>query len=252
VVSQALLEHYARHYGRRTVYIPNGSTVPTPRPPQRIKDLGLDRHSYILFVGRLVPEKGCHTLLQAFGRVRTDKHLVIAGRATYDDGYRHHLDEAARGLQRVHFVGFVQGDLLHEFYANAYLVTHPAELEGLSISLLEAMSYGNCVLVSNTAENREAIGNQGYLFAVGDSVDLAKQLQYLLDHEDQVEAMRARVRAGLSAVMDWKAVSEATWTVYQQLARTRVGPLKLNSDSSPSVSRTAPPSVGDTGWPRSN
>jgi glycosyltransferase involved in cell wall biosynthesis len=216
VVSEILADYYAGRHGRRPVYIPNGFELPTPQPPNLIRKLGLDKDSYILFVGRLVPEKGCHTLLRAFTNVRTDKQLIIAGRAVYEDRYRQQLDEEARGVSGVRFLGFVQGSLLQELYSNAYLVVHPSETEGLSISLLEALSYGNCVLVSNAPENLEAIRDAGHHFQAGDSADLARELQRLLDQVDQVEMMRTRVRTQLS-IVDWGTVADATRKLYESL-----------------------------------
>jgi len=216
VVSETLADYYAERYGKRPVYVPNGFELPTPRPPNLIRKLGLDKDSYVLFVGRLVQEKGCHTLLRAFAHVHTDRQLVIAGRAVYEGRYRKQLDEEARGLSSVHFLGFVRGDLLHELYSNAYLVVLPSEIEGLSISLLEALSYGNCVLVSNIPENLEAIRDGGYHFQAGDHADLARQMQRLLEHTDQVETMRSHVRTHLS-IMDWSTVADATQKLYQSL-----------------------------------
>jgi glycosyltransferase involved in cell wall biosynthesis len=222
VVSEVLAEHYAERHGKRPVHIPNGFDVPSIQPPNLIRKLGLAKDGYVLFVGRLVPEKGCHTLLHAFANVRTDKQLVIAGRAIYEDRYREQLDEEARGVSGVRFLGFVQGELLQELYSNAYLVVHPSETEGLSISLLEALSYGNCVLVSNTPESLEAINDAGYHFQADDSADLARQMQRLLDQPGQVEMMRSQVRTHLSD-MDWSAVADATRKLYERVVAGHLG-----------------------------
>jgi glycosyltransferase involved in cell wall biosynthesis len=208
VVSQTLAQHYAQQHGKKTVYIPNGSESPVRRPARLIKALGLREDGYILFVGRLSPEKGCHTLIQAFAQVQTDKHLVLAGRATYDDHYQNRLFAEADGLDNVLFTGFVRGAVLQELYSNAYLVVLPSEIEGLSISLLEALSYGNCLLVSNVPENLEAVSGIGYSFQTGDSTDLARHLQELVDQPDQVESARALSMA--SNHMNWDTVAQAT------------------------------------------
>jgi glycosyltransferase involved in cell wall biosynthesis len=230
VVSHVLTDYYLQRHGKRTAYIPNGFSPPAVQSPNLIETLGLGQDDYILFVGRLVPEKGCHTLLHAFANVQTDKQLVIAGSATYEDQYRQELDEVARGVRGVQFVGFAQGDLLQELYSNAYLVVHPSETEGLSISLLEALSYGNCVLVSDTPENLEAIRDAGYRFQSGDSTDLARQMQRLLDQADLVQEMRARVRTHL-AMMDWRAVAEATRELYERLVCASPSPDEVSAES---------------------
>jgi glycosyltransferase involved in cell wall biosynthesis len=217
VVSQALFARYASKHGRQTTFIPNGFQPPKRMPPRLIKQWNLEKGSYILFVGRLVPEKGCHTLLRAFADVQTDKRLVFAGDASYEDSYRQQLGQMAQGVEGINFIGFVQDDVLRELYSNAYLVVHPSELEGLSISLLEAFSYGNCLLVSNVPENLEAVRDMGYRFQVGDSDDLARQMQWLLDHPDQVQATRTRVRSEALNAMDWEAVAKETQRLYGSL-----------------------------------
>jgi len=217
VVSQVLAEHFAERHGRETTLIPNGFSRPAPQPPRLIRQLGLERDSYVLFVGRLVPEKGCHTLVEAFARVTTDKQLVLAGRADHADGYNRRLAALAERTPGVRLVGFQQGQALAELYTNAYLVAHPSEMEGLSITLLEAISYGNCLLVSDIPENLEATQGASARFRAGSVDDLARQLQRLLDHPEEVEALRARVRAHLAAYHDWAAVAEATLAVYEEL-----------------------------------
>lgn len=210
VVSQTLAQHYAQQHGKKTVHIPNGFEPPVRQPARLIKELGLHKDGYVLFVGRLSPEKGCHTLVQAFAQVQTDKRLVLAGRANYDDHYQDRLRAKAAGLDNVLFTGFVRGAMLQELYSNAYLVVLPSEIEGLSISLLEALSYGNCLLVSNVPENLEAVGGAGHSFQTGDSTDLARHIQELVDQPEQVESARARVRARAANSMNWEAVAQET------------------------------------------
>jgi glycosyltransferase involved in cell wall biosynthesis len=214
VVSRTLVEYYTQRYGTQPVYIPNGVLPPQDGVPQQLLAWGLVKDSYVLFVGRLVPEKGCHTLLRAFTAVQTDKQLMIAGQATYEDGYLAELQAEAQKTNRIHFVGFVDKNVLRELYTYAYIVVHPSELEGLSISLLEARSYGNCLLVSDTPENREAMLDAGYIFRAGDSTDLARQLQWLIDTPEAVMAIRKRASGQKNGLLSWQEVAQATAAVY--------------------------------------
>ena len=223
VVSQTLEKHYQQQHQTPTIYIPNGFEPPQPRPPRLIKEMGLNGRDYILFVGRLTPEKGCHTLLQAYAQIQTDCHLVLAGSATYNNGYKKKLQELAQNSDKVHFTGFINGDLLRELYTNAYLVVHPSEMEGLSISLLEAISYNNCLLVSDKPENLEAIQGFGYSFRVGDSDHLTEMLQDLLNDPEKVAASRTHLEANQDKFMDWEAVSMATQQVYDSLENGNQG-----------------------------
>ncbi len=219
VVSRSLEKHYRRRYPKEVLYIPNGFDPPAPRPPDRIRQWGLGGGDYLLFVGRLVPEKGCHLLLEAFARVRTDKRLVIAGRASHERRYHEELLEMSRGLKGVQFVGFAGRELLQELYSNAYMVVHPSQVEGLSIALLEALSYGNCLLVSDTPENQEALGGLGFTFRANDPAELACRMQHLLDSPDEVQGIRDLVRSHWSAYKDWQHVTDETLRVYESLVR---------------------------------
>lgn len=219
VVSRSLEQHYRRRYPKEVLYIPNGFDPPDRKRPDRIKEWGLDKDGYLLFVGRLVPEKSCHVLLEAFARVLTEKRLVIAGRTSHERRYQMELMDRARGLQGVQFVGFAGKELLQELYSNAYLVVHPSQMEGLSIALLEALSYGNCLLVSDTPENQEALGGLGFTFRANDPADLARQMQRLLDWPEEVQGMRDRVRSHWSASKDWQGVTGETFRVYESLMR---------------------------------
>ena len=110
-----------------------------------------------MFLGRLVPEKGIRYLVEVFKNVKTDKKLVIAGGSSDTDSFMEELKELAKGDDRILFTGFVQGAMLDELYSNAYIYTLPSDLEGMPLSLLEAMSYGNCCLVSDIPECAEVV-----------------------------------------------------------------------------------------------
>jgi len=118
---------------------------------------GLSGNDYILFLGRLVPEKGLRYLIEAFKQVKTDKKLVIAGDASDTDSFVHEIKDMAKDDKRIIFTGFVQGRILQELYSNAYVYVLPSDLEGMPLSLLEAMSYGNCCLVSNIPECTDVV-----------------------------------------------------------------------------------------------
>ena len=153
VLSKDVQKYFLETYGRETHFIPNGVNRPEVREAKLITDhFGLEKDSYILFLGRLVPEKGIRYLVEAFKNVKTDKKLVIAGGSSDTDSFMEELKELAKGDDRILFTGFVQGAMLDELYSNAYIYTLPSDLEGMPLSLLEAMSYGNCCLVSDIPE----------------------------------------------------------------------------------------------------
>ena len=144
VLSQGVQEYFRSTYGRETRFIPNGVNRPEMVPAQKITEaFGLSKDSYVLFLGRIVPEKGLRYLIEAFQGVSTEKKLVIAGGASDTQDFVEELKALAKKDSRILFTGFVQGQLLQELYSNAYLYTLPSDLEGMPLSLLEAMSYGN-------------------------------------------------------------------------------------------------------------
>ena len=79
VVSRALAEHYRERYGRYTTYIGNGVPVVDPPDLGRLRQFGLTPGGYLVFVGRMVPEKDPALLLRAFREVDTDQRLVLVG-----------------------------------------------------------------------------------------------------------------------------------------------------------------------------
>ena len=158
VLSKGVQTYFMDTYGRETRFIPNGVNRPEIREASLITEkFGLTKDSYILFLGRLVPEKGIRYLIEAFRNVRTDKKLVIAGGSSDTDSFAKELEELAKDDDRIIFTGFVQGRMLDELYSNAYIYTLPSDLEGMPLSLLEAMSYGNYCLVSDIPECTEVV-----------------------------------------------------------------------------------------------
>ena len=126
-------DYFKETYGRETHFIPNGVNRPEVRKAKLIRDnFGLEKDSYILFLGRLVPEKGIRYLVEAFKNVKTDKKLVIAGGSSDTDSFMEELKDLAKGDDQILFTGFVQGAMLDELYSNAYIYTLPSDLEGIS------------------------------------------------------------------------------------------------------------------------
>ena len=133
VLSKGVQDYFKETYGRKTHFIPNGVNRPQTREAKLITDkFGLKKDSYILFLGRLVPEKGIRYLVEAFKNVKTDKKLVIAGGSSDTDSFMTELKELAKDDNRILFTGFVQGAMLDELYSNAYIYTLPSDLEGIA------------------------------------------------------------------------------------------------------------------------
>lgn len=217
VLSRNLQRYFLERYGRETVFIPNGVAEPEKLPPEEIRKLGLNKDGYILFLGRLVPEKEVHTLISAFQSVDTDKKLVIAGASSDTDSYVSRLKSMAEEDDRILFTGFVEGRLLEELYSNAFLYVLPSRVEGMPLSLLEAMSYGNCCLVSDIPELTEIAEDKGISFPCGDAAALRAVLQRLLDSPGLAAEYKAQAADFVCGKYSWEETTERTLQVYENL-----------------------------------
>lgn len=165
VLSEGVKEYFKEKYGRETVFVPNGISVAEKKDADMIKQkFDLEKDSYILYLGRLVPEKGISYLIEAYKALDTEKKLVIAGGSSDTADYEAELNLSAKENEKIIFTGFVQGDLLRELYSNAYVYVLPSDLEGMPLSLLEAMSFSNCCLTSDIGECADVIEDAGLTF----------------------------------------------------------------------------------------
>lgn len=217
VLSKSVQEYFLDTYGRKTTFIPNGVNRPTTRSPQLIKNIySLDKDGYILFLGRLVPEKGITYLVEAFRNVKTDKKLVIVGGSSDTDAFINKLKKLAEGDERILFTGFVQGQMLEELYSNAYVYTLPSDLEGMPLSLLEAMSYGSCCLTSDIAECVEVVEDKALLFKKSDIADLTEKLQFACDHPEKVKRLKDGAADFICRKYNWDDVVDQTLVLYER------------------------------------
>ena len=220
VLSKGVQDYFKETYGRETHFIPNGVNRPQIRKANLITEkFGLKKDSYILFLGRLVPEKGIRYLVEAFKNVKTDKKLVIAGGSSDTDPFMEELKGLAKDDERILFTGFVQGAMLDELYSNAYIYTLPSDLEGMPLSLLEAMSYGNCCLVSDIPECAEVVEDKALIFKKADVQDLQEKLQDACDHPQKVEAYKKQAADFICEKYNWDEVVKETMKLYRNRER---------------------------------
>ena len=217
VLSENVRQYFLDTYGRATQFIPNGVSAPTLESPRLIADKwGLQKDGYILYLGRIVPEKGETYLIEAFKQVKTDKKLVIAGGSSDTERYLRQLQNLAAGDDRILFTGFVQGKLRDELYSNAYVYTLPSDLEGMPLSLLEAMSYGNCCLVSDIPECAEVVEDKAVLFRKSDVDNLRQKLQTLCDQPEMAAQYKANAAQFILNKYGWDDVVDKTLALYRR------------------------------------
>ena len=177
VLSKGVQDYFKQTYGRDTILIPNGVSRPENVEADLLtKKFGLHKDDYICALSRLTEEKGIHYLIEAYQNVKTDKKLVIAGDTSDTDDYVMKLKKLAGNNPNIIFTGFVSGRTLEELYSNAYVYVLPSKLEGMPLSLLEAMSYGNCVIGSDIAEIADVVEDKAILFKKANVEDLKEKL----------------------------------------------------------------------------
>lgn len=216
VLNKKTQQYFEERYGRKTVYIPNGITVNPVSGAELInKKFNLDSDDYILFLGRLVPEKGLEYLIKAFKTTDTDKKLIIAGDTSDTDAFVSEMRCEAEGDDRIHFIGWADGQLKSELFSNAYFYVLPSDLEGMPISLLEAMGYGCCCLVSDIPECTEVISENGVVFKHGNIDDLKEKLELLCKNKSLVDNYRNLTKSVKKEEYNWNSVTDKTIELYR-------------------------------------
>ena len=223
VLSEGNRKYFKDMYGRNATLIPNGVEKPELKEAKLILErYGLKKKSYILFLARIVPEKGLHYLIEAFKDIATDKKLCIVGGTSHSGEYVEQVVKMAEDDPRIMFLGFQQGAALEELFSNAYLYVLPSDVEGMPISLLEAMSYGNCCVVSNIVENADVVEDKGVTFEKSNVKSLEKELKNLLEDERIVNMLKAESREFITMKYNWNEVVEKTIQLYEKEPEKKV------------------------------
>lgn len=215
VLSKAVQKYFSDKYDRETIFIPNGVNQPEIAGANEItKRWDLEKNSYILFLGRIVPEKGIHYLIEAYKKIKTEKKLVIAGGSSDSDEYMKELFQL--GGENIIFTGFQQGRILKELYSNAYVYCLPSDLEGMPLSLLEAMSFGNCCLVSDIPECTEVVEDKAVIFEKGNVEELRQKLIELIEDEGIVKRFQSLAADFICQKYNWDRVVDKTLDLYKK------------------------------------
>ena len=233
--SADVVRYYWRKYGVEPVLSTYGIRERTTVGRKWLERFGLREGDYVLFVGRLVPENNVHVLISAYERIASDKKLVIVG----DDPWGKRYVRSLRGTrdQRIIFTGGVYGEGYEELQQNAYLFVLPDEVGGTHPSLVEAMGFGNCVLVNDTPSNLEVVAEAGFSYrgSEGDR-DLERQLRKLLSDPALVQEYRKKARKHAMQTYRWDHVVAEHERLYQRLLGVDI---RTETETASSVSNTA-------------
>jgi len=214
--SKDVAAYFQKTYGASSSCIVYGMQEYRSKSTEILQRFGLEKDDYVLFVGRLVPENNVHHLIRAFEATKTDKKLVIMGDDPWERDY-------VRGLKstpdkRIVFTGGVYGDGYAQLQENAYLFVLPDEVGGTHPALVEAMGFGNCVLVNDTPSNLEVIADSGFSYRGTDGAeDLRFQLQMLLDDPVLVTEYRGKALQRARENYQWEDVVRQHAGLYRQL-----------------------------------
>jgi glycosyltransferase involved in cell wall biosynthesis len=214
-VSKTLKRYYEEKFSCDTAYIPNGIDIQSVNGSSGLNALGLAKNEYVLFVGRIIPTKGCDILVEAYKKIDTNKKLVFVGGSSYSDQYYKKLKERAN--KKTIFLGYKYGEELTQLFAHAYCFVMPSEIEGLAITLLEAMSYGRCVIYSDIPENSEAAEGVGIAFRNKNSDDLAEKLRFALGNHEYCEELGIAARERVREEFNWEKIVDKTEQVYNSM-----------------------------------
>lgn len=218
VLSPEVQRYFRQTYKRETAYIPNGVDRAVMRAPQLITEkYGLFGEDYLLFLARIVPEKGLHYLIEAYRKSGCKKKLVIAGGSSHSDGYLEKIREACRDNRNIIMTGFVQGKMLEELYSNCYLYILPSDIEGMPLSLLEAMSYGARCLISDIPENTGVAGAYADSFQKSNVEDLREKLCRLTAQDYVFAHTKQEIAEYIIEKYKWDEIVEETLRLYENI-----------------------------------
>lgn len=228
-ISEPIANHIMKKYKRNVTVIPNGVTVPIILHTENaLREYNLEKGKYLLAVGRFVPEKGFHDLIEAFNQLSTSNSrlsadnwkLVIVGKADHEDRYSLDLKEKASKNNNIVLTGFLSGKPLQELYSHAGLFVLPSYYEGLPIVLLEAMSYGLSCIASDIPANKsvELFGDR--FFKPGDIKILCAKIEEFIDKPLKEEERRRQINM-IAERYDWEKIAEKTMEVYRFIKRVR-------------------------------
>ena len=217
-VSRSLAEELSRRYRREVFYVPNAMRPLEPRSPQAVSQWGLKPFGYALYVGRVVPEKRLHLLLEAWKILDRSHLLVVAG--------DHRQGRYAKACCRlagpnVLFVGPQYGQALAGLYSNAALVVQPSVLEGMSLVLLEAAAHGRCILAARIPPNLEAMGDCILYFDKDNVSQLAEQIERCLKDSELARSLGLKAKKHVERSFSWRSAAEQMERIYRQAMKGR-------------------------------
>ena len=215
-VSEKIKKHFKDNYNKDIHYIPNAVNIEKPKKLDKLKRFGIKKDNYILFLSRIVPEKGLDYLIPAFKKTNADVKLLIVGDATHTDDYFEKIKQLASNDKRIIFTGPLYGEEKAEAFTNALFFVLPSTIEGMPVVVLEAMSFGKCPLVSNIQENKDLVKEKyGITFKSKDTDDLKEKIEYMIRNKGKVKKIGIENKKMVKKKYNWEEIAKKTLEVYK-------------------------------------
>ena len=216
-VSLSMADFLADTYGVKAVYIPNGIAVERVVPLDLSDRFGISAQRFILFVGRLVPEKDVHVLIQAFQNLIAepafaDTHLLLAGDSSFSDSYVRRLHRMAGPA--THFLGVVDPSSLASLYSQAEVCVLPSRLEGMPLVLLEAASQACPVIAADIPANRQTLGEFAHYFPPRSVGALEQVLAQLLSNPQPGVQLARDSQRHVTSLFSWDRIAQQMEEAY--------------------------------------
>ena len=219
VVSEELRSYFKKTYNRDTIYIPNGPAGYgfSDEHFRYGTSLGIQQNKYMVFLGRLVPEKRPELLIQAFQELQLPGwKLVFVGGSSDTSHFAEELSAMAGGNPKIVFAGELHGERLAEIVRGAGLFVLPSDVEGLPLAMLEAMREGIPVVASDIPAHQQLLlGGRGMLFRAGDINSCSDALSWAVHHTHEMAAMAIKAKKHIQVNYNWDQITSETLAVYE-------------------------------------
>ena len=219
IVSDArvIQNYYWDTHHKKSIFIPYGANAEKVNTAKVLDKFDIRSNEYILYVSRLEPENNAHIVIKAFEKVKTNFKLIIVGDAPYSLEYTKKLKTTED--PRIIFTGFVFGEGYKELQSNAYCYIHATEVGGTHPALIEAMGFGDCVIVNGTPENIEVVGNAGIIYKKNDVEDLREKIEYVIRNPKSIRMYGEKARKSIKANYSWDAVTDKYENLFLEMTR---------------------------------
>lgn len=221
--AKSVADYYTEDFDCEPVHIPNGANIdPESRNPEILKQYGLEKDGYYLFLSRHVPDNSCEFVIRAFEASKSQRKLFMGGGEASDSPYAAALRETKD--PRIVFPGAIYDpEHVKELHHGAYAVIHGNQPGGTSLGLLKALGYGCCVLTLGTTDNAYVVQDAALTYKLTDE-DLKGKLEYLEQHPDRVEELRRLAVERCQQGYSWDRLADDYESVLRNISRPKGAP----------------------------